>query len=369
MMMAKLTYQESLYIQNIKQALQTMDEFGSKIKIVASDENFYVSNILRMYSPILNLLLDQPLVLGVPTLVLPETTSHSVKMLMNLLKEGSVETGPVQGLNNINSVLEVAQRLQIEIQSVEIKCHEAVPKAVELSGNNSYDGTSSRREASPLEDGEIRNNNNNVDDENFQENCNSMEVESFFAKLDPSILDMSSKSKKVNNSLSGVRCPRCLKAFPHNTDLISHLDKTLGKSFKRFECPVNDCEDCYFDDLHSLLKHRKKHHLKKREFLEGMVKMTKNKHNHYQCPKSYCRSAFPELKYMLRHAGTKHSITEENIMLDILNVSVNRDLRCPICNYVFKGCKSAEIISHGQRKHDIHPCSFYERLISADIKC
>jgi len=352
-MTAKFTYHESFYIQNFKQALQSMDKCGSKIKIVAKDEYFYVSNILRIYSPMLSHLLDQSSVLGVPTLILPETTSHSVKLLVNLLKDGSVETGLNQDLCNIKSIWEVAKLFQINIQNVEIKVQKAFLNTEDLSrGSNELE----------VEIEEIQ----NCNSDNRTLDDISLELESFIDKSDRIIEDNTGSN---NISMSGVRCPRCLKAFPQNTELISHLDNTLKKAVKSYECPVEDCKDCYFNDLHSLYKHRKKHKLEKKEFLRGMVKMTKNRHHQYVCPMSHCISTFPTLEYIIWHASRIHSMTEESLMVDVLNMSVCKDVRCPICKYVFKGCRSGEIISHGLRKHRLHPCNFYEKLISEDIKC
>ena len=91
-MTTKFIHNDPFYVKNITKALQTFDEFGPKIKVISADEVFYVSSILRIYSSMLNILLDQSsFVLGVPVLMLPDVSSKSLNLLLILLKKGTVE--------------------------------------------------------------------------------------------------------------------------------------------------------------------------------------------------------------------------------------------------------------------------------------
>jgi len=390
-MTTKFIHNDPFYVENITKALQTLDEFGPKIKVVSADEVFYVSSILRIYSSMLNLLLDQSsFVFGVPVLMLPDVSSKSLKLLLILLKEGIVEIRSNQS-HYINTILDVAKILQINVKSIEIKEHEQKPTSLSNFTNDVIDPIKEVRtvkkitlhdEEYPLSVCKIPKNNNNV------KSKISIKVASF-AKADPGIKnifgidkeskpdvmmisknevdffnprsDKESKDKK-NEIHAEFKCFNCLKEFSKVDQMECHLNNTLIKAKRLFECPVNRCYRSYIE-VDNLFSHCQEHRLNNEEILRQMIhKMKVGKV--FKCPSSDCKSSFPRLRGLLSHGLKKHSMNSEEIMTEMVNIGVLKYHRCPIsqCHHVFKNLDRMALGYHARTIHNMRALDLYKLL-------
>jgi len=338
----------------------------------------------------LNLLLDQSsFVLGVPVLMLPDVSSKSLKLLLILLKKGTVEIRSNQS-HYINTILDVAKILQINVKSIELKEQEQKPSSLSNFTNEIIDPIEEVRtvknitlhdEEHPLSVCKIPKNNNDV------KSKISIKVASF-AKADPSIknifdIDIESKPDVMmisqnevdffnplsdkesiderNEIYAEFKCFNCLKEFSKINQLECHLINTLIKARRLFECPVNRCYRSY-GELNNLFSHCQEHRLNNLETLKKMIGKMKVR-KVFQCPSSNCNDSFRRIGGLLNHGLKKHSLNSEETMLEMVNIGVLKYHRCPInhCLHVFQNL-NREVLGHHASLHNLRPLELYRLL-------
>jgi len=108
-------FQKTNHSLHLKDALQSINENGPKLKVITEDENLFVSSLLRVYSPFVSQCCDTTSS-GVSTIILPEMKSKSIWLLMELLQDGMVYLDS----HFLNLVLDAARRLQINVDNIKI---------------------------------------------------------------------------------------------------------------------------------------------------------------------------------------------------------------------------------------------------------
>jgi len=107
---------QAVHVKNLIKVLESTGFCGPKFNIVCEDEVFLASDLLGIYSPLLSSLYNSNI--GIQTVLLPQIPGRIIKLLLTLLKEGSVYL-PSKDLPYLDSMIRVAQSLQIEMKNVE----------------------------------------------------------------------------------------------------------------------------------------------------------------------------------------------------------------------------------------------------------
>jgi len=404
------------HVLDLKKALKATIDNGPKVRIVfASDEVFYIpSLLLRIYSPMINLLLKEVHDYCVPTILIPEIKANVFQQLMTLIKEGSVRFP----LNEdcIGPILETAELLQVNIRHCNLETTVGEIYSSKSSSNGSIDeslgmqtgleNVSSDSESnrkttknyvnvmpvktvtnviesllmqsglegisSESEDTIIRTNCESEDKTATKRNSERIKVKKIkvasFARADPQIENVCE-----NKTATLHQCLKCLNIFSEN-DLLCHYMKIIFGKTKYFICPVSNC-NVVFSRLEELTAHaHRRHDLSRIKLLIRLVELGKCSTRKLECPKSLCKNEFGDYLSLWRHGFSRHDMMKEEVLERIIEMPpFLKNPVCPVlgCMASFQSFESAEV--HTYISHGLTRIEFFRKILELscmnDIKC